>query len=171
MFKKAITLIFVSLLLQACGAAHVRDVTSSEDIDNYTAAYIAEVKVISTESNPDATAINADMKRYVQTKLTDIINAKPYQTIPADDAKTKNALAFNVDISVTYGSRAARYFGGFGAGKGSVNSRLRVYDSVSKQSVFSSTAASELKFGAFGGNMQTVLKENIDKLLATYPQN
>ena len=39
MFKKAITLIFVSLLLQACGAAHVRDVTSSEDIDNYTAAF------------------------------------------------------------------------------------------------------------------------------------
>ena len=171
MLKKLFAVVVCSLLLQACGNAHVRQVSNSDNLVNYSAAFVDEVKVSSKERNPDATAINVKMRHYAEQKLAEIITAKKYQVIPAADAKANNALAFNIDVNVVYGNRAARYFAGFGAGKGSVTSRLKVVDSVSNETVFSSFAESELKFGAFGGSMESVLKDNIDKLLATYPQN
>jgi hypothetical protein len=161
---------FVVVLLQACGAAHVKPGTSSDSLGSFSSAYIDEIKFHSQEQNGDSLEMNKKMEQYAESELNRIIKSKSYRVIEKSSAGTEKALAFKLDVSIVYGSRAARYFVGFGAGKGSVNSQLQVVDSTSNEVVYSASAESDLSVGGFGGSMEAVIRQNIEKLLATYPR-
>ena len=79
-------------------------------------------------------------------------------------------MVVSLDVDLVYGNRAARYFGGFGAGKGSVDSVLSVMDPSTKVVKFKAVSESDLSMGAFGGDMQSVLKSNIKELIKQYPK-
>jgi hypothetical protein len=162
------SVVIIAMLLQACGSAHVRQGSIHENIGSYKQAYISEISVTSKEQNVDALDMNQRMQEYAKERIEEIISSNSYEVISKTTAG--KALAFKLTISVVYGNRAARYFGGFGAGKGTVSSRLQVVDSKTNAVVYSASAESELSVGAFGGSMETVLQENIDKLLDTYPK-
>ena len=107
------------------------------------------------------------MEEYARVKLNELILKNGYQENAGSTDEA--SLGFNLELDIIYGSRAARYWGGFGAGKGSVNSTFEVIDSKTKQTKYSTSAASDLAMGAFGGSMEAVIKKNIDKLLDSYP--
>ena len=81
----------------------------------------------------------------------------------------QSSLLFDLDIDIVYGNRAARYFIGFGAGKGTMRSVLTVKDKATGKIVYSATGASDLTIGAFGGSMESVIKNGIDKILEGFP--
>ncbi len=76
----------------------------------------------------------------------------------------------HLDIDMVYGSRAKRYWGGFGAGRGSVDSVLTVSDNQTGEQKFRAVAESDLSVGGFGGSMEAVLKENVRELVDQYPR-
>ncbi len=57
-----------------------------------------------------------------------------------------------------------------GAGKGSVASVLMVTDSQTGEDKFRAAADSDMTMGAFGGDMEAVLKKNVRALVDQYPR-
>lgn len=165
---KIFTFIALALLLQACGTLNVRPGTAPANLNQYSKGFIEEIDISSREQNGDSLDANSRMKSYAQQQLEALIKKSPHELVPANS--NNGTLAFHLDIDIIYGSRAARYWNGLsGAGRGSVNSTLKVVDKKSGETIYTSTAASTLKMGFFGGSMESVIKTNIDKLLSTYP--
>lgn len=163
-FKVSSVIILAMLsLLQSCGSAHVKPNIVSGDLNEYATASISSINIESREQNGDSLEMNRAMEAYAREKLGLLISENLYieQTAAAVDGH----LEFNLEMDIVYGSRAARYWVGFGAGKGTVRSSFTVVDSKTKQVKYSSTGESDLAMGAFGGSMEAVIKKNIDKLL------
>lgn len=164
----------VSLLLSACGTAHIRTDQQAPDLHNYTKAYIQKVDVYSREAAAKTnTALQDKMitwESFARNELESCMKTNSYTLITSEDQITADTLIVSLDVDLVYGNRAARYFGGFGAGKGSVDSTLIVSDPKTKEVKFKAVAASALSVGAFGGDMQGVLKSNIKKLIQQYPK-
>ena len=159
-------LLLTTFLLQACGTAHIQPTAYSNDLDQYDTAYISSINIQSREQNGDSLEMNKKMEQYAQKKLGELFSENRYQQV--DGPGEAASLAFNLKLDIIYGSRAARYWGGFGAGKGSVNSTIEVVDSKTQEVKFSSSGASDLSMGAFGGSMEAVIKQNIELLLMRY---
>ena len=153
------------MFIQACGSAHIEYGVRSPDIDQYASGY-AEVDVSSIEENDDTVAMNKKMEGYATQKLDELIMGG-HKLVASSDGGV-GTLAFKIDLDIRYGSRAARYWGGFGAGKGTVNSTFEVIDSLSGEVKYRATGASDLAVGAFGGSMESVIEKNIDALLDGY---
>jgi hypothetical protein len=127
-------------------------------------------------SQEDAAKTNAALQRklaewetYTRGELDRSLRASGYKLLtelPADSSRT---LIVDAKLDVRYGNRALRYWAGFGAGKGGVNSVLTAIDSKTQQEEFRASAASDLAIGAFGGDIGDVLKENVGKLIAQFP--
>ncbi|WP_339677923.1 hypothetical protein [uncultured Zhongshania sp.] len=170
--KKILMSFFVAALLSACGTAHVKTEAESADILNYTKIYISKVDVHSQEpaakTNQKLQEKMLEWEGFAMNELETNIEKSRYTLIKSIDDTSPDALSLELDIDLVYGSRAARYFGGFGAGKGSVDSVLKVVDPKTKEIKYSAVANSDLSVGAFGGDMGDVLKSNVTKLIQQY---
>ena len=162
-------LFLIVALLQACGGTQVIP-GQSNSTAQYKTAYISEITIASPEGNEDELAYNKEMEAYVRTKLEDIMKAKNFAAVDAAAAKKSPTLIFKFKSEINYGSRAARWAsGGFGSGgKGTVSSKFEVTDNLSGKIVYSASAESDLKAGAFGGGMESTIQENIDELLDAF---
>jgi len=161
-------LVLLVIFIQACGTAHIQSNTVSEDLSKNTSAYISEVDIQSKEQNGDSLAMNRTIEVYAEEKLTSLITSSNYSLLKSPVEANSTSLAFKINLNIIYGSRAARYWAGFGAGKGSVKSLLEVTDSETGTIKYSSSGESDLTMGAFGGSMESVIKQNIDKLINGY---
>ena len=159
------SVIVLCIILQACGTAHINQGLRSEDISQYANAFV-EVEVRSTEQKDDAIEMNRKMEEYATRKLSELIQNTHKLVDPGD--RGLETLAFKIGLDIRYGSRAARYWAGFGAGKGSVNSTFEVVDSDTGEVKYRATGESDLAVGAFGGSMQSVISKNIDALVEGY---
>lgn len=170
----SLTLFLLVATLYGCGVAHVRTETESSDLHHYDKVYISEVKVYSLEdaakTNVELQAKMDEWRSFARAELETYVNDSHYQLINKPPEDSEKALVANLDINLTYGNRAIRYFVGFGAGKGSVNSVLTVADSHTGEEKFRGVAESDLAMGAFGGDMQAILKDNIKQLIDQYPR-
>jgi len=102
-------------------------------------------------------------------KLKNIIEEKKYKLILTElESNSNGTLSLKLDIDINYGNKALRYFVGYGAGKGTIHSDLKVIDKATGKIKFHADSKSELKIGAFGGDMKKVIKKNIDILLNKY---
>ncbi len=164
-----VTILFLVATLYGCGAAHVRTDVESSDLYDYDQAFISEVKVYSEEeAAEDNEKLQTDMKEwevFARGELEDYLNESHYQLISQPPASNVKALILNLDIKMTYGSRALRYWVGFGAGKGGVDSVLTVTDSLTGEDKFRAVSDSDMAVGAFGGDMEKVLEKNVAALL------
>ena len=160
--------------LSGCGAAHVRTDTASADIHQYEKVFISEVDVHSQEeSAQDNAELQANMDEweiFARGELESYVNDSHYQLLTDPPGATDKALIINLDIDIVYGSRALRYWVGFGAGKGSVDSVLTVSDNQTGEQKFRAMAESDLSVGGFGGDMEKVLKKNVSELVDQYPR-
>ncbi len=78
-----------------------------------------------------------------------------------NSAPSKKSLTLDSTINLVYGSRALRYWVGFGAGAGSCIIRLTLKDSSTAEVKYEVENESDLAIGAFGGSMEKLIKKNI----------
>ena len=172
--KKLLSLVVVILTLSGCGTAHVRTEMQSPDLHIYEKVFIDVVDVHSQEATAESNeALQAKMiewESFARAELEGYVNESHYQLIYTLPETPDSSLVINLDIDLVYGSRVARYFAGFGAGKGSVDSVLTVSDPVTEETKFQAVSESDMSVGAFGGDMEAVLKDNIKKLVEQYPR-
>lgn len=171
--KGLVFILLTSVLLSACGKAHVKTDIQSADLHQYQTVFINNVDIHSQE---EAAKNNAELQNkmiewesFARTELENHIKNSSYLIVKSSDELTNDTLVLDLDVDLVYGNRAARYFGGFGAGKGSVDSILTVSDKKNNDVKFQAVAKSDLTFGMFGGDMQEVLKTNIKELIQQYP--
>lgn len=169
-----LTLLLLVTTLYGCGAAHVRTDVASSDLHQYDKVFISEVKVHSQEAaaqdNAELQSKMDEWEVFARGELENYVNDSHYQLISQPQAITKKALIINLDIDLTYGNQALRYWVGFGAGKGGVHSVLTATDSETGDEKFRALAESDLVMGGFGGDMEAVLKQNIRELVDQYPR-
>ena len=169
-----LTILFVIAMLHGCGAAHVRTDMESTDLHQYDDVFISTVRVHSEEDGANQNEeLQAEMREwsvFARGVLEGYVNDSHYQLLSQPPASTDKALILNVDIEMTYGNRALRYWAGFGAGKGSVDSVLTATDNLTEASKFQAVANSDLSMGAFGGDMEAVLMKNVEALVDQYPR-
>ena len=169
----AFPLLIIIGTLYGCGAAHVRTEMASPDLHQYGKVFISDVRVYSKEeAAKDNVELQAKMREwelFARNELEGYVKNSHYQLIDQIPSGTQQILFFDLDINLTYGNRALRYWVGFGAGKGGVYSVLTASDSKTGEEKLRAVAESDLAMGAFGGDMQTVLKDNIKKLVDQYP--
>ena len=167
-------LLLLVLTLYGCGAAHVRTDMESTDLHQYENVFISEVRVYSEEDGAEQNEkLQAEMKGwevFARGELENYVNDSHYQLVSQAPASIDKALILDLEIKMTYGSRALRYWVGFGAGKGSVASVLMVTDSQTGEDKFRAAADSDMTMGAFGGDMEAVLKKNVRALVDQYPR-
>ena len=170
----SLTLLLLVTTLYGCGVAHVRTDVASSDLHQYDKVFISEVNVHSQEAAAqDNAVLQAQMDEwevFARGELENYVNDSHYQLISQPPAITEKALIINLDIDLTYGNRALRYWVGFGAGKGGVDSVLMATDSETGDEKFRAVAESDLSVGAFGGDMEAILKQNIKELVDQYPR-
>lgn len=154
-----------------CGAAHVRP----QENPNQTvaaSAYVGRVTVTSQEAaaktNPELLQKMRDWEAFARSHLQEGLATRGYQVVTEAPTQSSATLTWNLDVDVQYGSRAKRYWVGFGAGKGHVRSTIVAADGANQEK-FRSGADSDLAIGAFGGDIGRVLRSNIDKLVASLP--
>lgn len=169
-----LTLLLLVTTLYGCGAAHVRTDVASSDLHQYDKVFISEVKVHSQEAaaqdNADLQVKMVEWEVFARGELENYVNDSHYQLISQPPAITEKALIVNLDIDLTYGNQALRYWVGFGAGKGGVSSVLTATDNETGDEKFRAAAESDLVMGGFGGDMAEVLKQNIRELVDQYPR-
>lgn len=174
-FKKTLLLSLSALILSACGTAHIRTETHKNDLHDYEKIYINKVDIHSqeksAESNDKLQSSMIKWELFARKELENYVERSKYSLAKSLDDKPASTLVVDLDIDLVYGNRAARYFGGFGAGKGSVDSVLTAIDPITDDIKFHAIAESDLSMGAFGGSMQKVLKNNIKKLIQHYPKS
>lgn len=165
-------LLLIPALLQACGGTQVIPGQASGDTSQYKAAHISEIVISSAEGNEDELANNKKMESYARSKLEEVMAEKHFVSIDEATAKKSPALVFKFKSSVNYGIRAARMAVPFTfAGTGTVSSQFEVTDSISKKLIYSASAESNLKAGAFGGGMDSTIEKNIDELLEAFDKH
>jgi hypothetical protein len=167
-------LLGVLLTLSGCGVAHVRTEIESTDLHQYDNVFIDVVDVhsqeVNAESNEKLQTKMIEWESFARAELEGYVNESHYQLLNKLPETPDSTLVVNLDIDLVYGSRAARYWAGFGAGKGSVDSVLTVSDPITKETKFRAVSESDLSMGGFGGDMQAVLKNNIKTLVEQYPR-
>ncbi len=171
--KSAILFLFATLsVLYGCGVAHTKTDFQAKDMGLYKNILISEVKVYSNE----AAAINNTplqeklkaWKIYSQEQLEKQLAASKYNLITSLDEADGETLLLTLDVNVRYGNRALRWAVGFGAGKGGVDSILTVKDAKTAQVKYKARADSDLAMSAAGGDIGSVLEENVRKLITQY---
>lgn len=162
-------LIVILWFLNGCGTAHTRTDVQAQNIESYQNILIQEVKVY---SNEEAAKKNAPLQEklrnwetYSRNQLEQYIKDSKYTLINSIDEIEGKTLLVDLDVNVQYGNRALRWAVGFGAGKGGVDSVLIFKDSVTGDIKYKAYANSDLSMGGGGGDIDDVLKKNIEKLL------
>lgn len=167
------SLLFVSFL-SACGTAQVRTESFESDLHDYEYMQIGEVDIHSQEkaaaTNEELQAKMIEWEGFARDELKRYVGESRYKLADELGDTPESILVISLDVDLVYGNRAARYWGGFGAGKGSVDSVLTVVDPSTQTIKFKAVSESDLSMGAFGGDMQGVLKSNIKELIKQYPK-
>jgi hypothetical protein len=160
--------------LTGCGKVHVRKEVESSDLDLYKKVYITDVRVYSEEksaqTNQELQSKIQEWKVFARNEMESYVKGSRYELMSTPPTEKEKVLLVDLDIKIAYGNKALRYWVGFGAGSGGVDSKLTVTDNRSGEKKFVAVGESDLSIGAFGGNMEEVIRSNIKNLIAQYPK-
>lgn len=169
--KYSITIAAI-ILLASCGRAHIKQGVKASDLKSYSNIIIKNVRVYSNEENAkENQELQNKMKQwegFARTELEEYINKSKYKLVKSVNKAKGKTLTIDLEMNVEYGNRALRYFVGFGAGSGGIDSKLTVKDAKTGKIKFQSDVASDLSGGGFGGDMNETIKENIKVLVEHY---
>ncbi|WP_163558678.1 DUF4410 domain-containing protein [Halomonas sp. NO4] len=155
------------LLLAGCGTAHVRTDQAAAGLDEYPWVQVLEVEVNSTEQENNHLRLNREFSDYATHRIRGVIQDSGfYQLVDAASVEGPDALVVETHMNITYGSRAKRYWIGFGAGKGMVRTVLAIRRAEDSTKLLQLASDTDLSIGAFGGSMDIAIRENIDELVA-----
>jgi len=151
------------LVLGACGHTHtdVLKQPQSEAPVSVQSATIAPVEVKSREDDADSLALNQQWAKAATEELQKLMAEK---RIAERDAAGASIVC---QIAVVYGSRALRYFVGFGAGAGSVSIDIELKDAQGA-TLYAAKSTADLKVGLFGGDMSQISRDAIAKAVRDF---
>jgi hypothetical protein len=153
-YLSVLAFIWVGLALSACGGVHSVVTKPPSGIDGIKAVTLARVEVTSHEQHDDAISLNLQWEKLARDELQSLFASKKISTSPDSPAIVM------CRIHVIYGSRAARYWAGFGAGKGTITVTVELKDK-SGNVQYATESKAELSVGAFGGDMADVARNTI----------
>ena len=168
-----VLLVLATIAISACSNVTIKNHEHDADLHDYKYVYINKIDIYSKEpaakDNQKLQNLMVEWEGFARDELERHVSNSSYELTKTLDKESSEVLVVDLDVDLVYGNRAARYWGGFGAGKGSVDSNLTVSDSATQDVKYNSTAESELTMGALGGDMQALLKDNIKALIKDYP--
>ena len=163
-----IALLTAVFTLTACGVTKMRTVEDIKDVSAYKTVYVADVVINAGENNPDQQKINDDLVASTTDQLKKATTDTQKFTVAGSKADAADGLVVETEIRLNYGNRALRHFVGFGAGKAKMESLLTVKDAKTGEVKLNIIAESELAGGSYGGDVKSVIKDNIKNLVKTY---
>jgi Domain of unknown function (DUF4410) len=173
--RSAAALLMTAAIVAGCSSQNVRRAVVADDLYQYTTVYISDARVYSEEQNA---ATNEELQRQMaeyasrfRTELAAHFTQQGYRVVDAMPASSDSVLVAELDMNLAYGSRAARYWVGMGAGQGGVTSSLTMTDARTGAQKFFIDLESALTGGWTGGNMMGVLEDAFAALVAQYPSN
>ncbi|GEM_PF-941337 len=165
-----LSLIIFTTFLFGCSSLKINTEVEASNFDRYENVYIRNVEVYSNERNAaknDALQERiSEWKQFAREQLDTYVNSSDLTLV---NAKNRNeTLIIDMDVEVVYGNRFLRWFVGFGAGRGKVDTVLTVYDAKTNKIKFKAVADSDLKGGNAGGDVGKLLQHNIRHLMKEY---
>jgi len=147
-------------------------VASGFRLTDYRTVVVGLMKVAEAEVNDDEDRkLAAEMPRFFQSELVrrlresglfaTVINASETQYTPSAD---KALMLEGEIVRLAPGSRALRYFVGFGAGRSKAQTEVRFVDSQSGAVVLVTADRRVAAYGVFGGDSRDHLRESFDDM-------
>lgn len=161
-------LLVVTMILFGCGTPHTVTMRDPEDLSGYDKLYVAEIDISSAEESEEAVAANARYAQFTSEAIRSALAQKPRYSVVDLAGPTLNTLCIETTIRVVYGSRAARWVLGFGAGEGTIDISMRLVDPATNKIKMDLHSSSELSVGAFGGSMDSVIEASIKQTVAQF---
>jgi len=144
----------MSAALAACGNVQSTLVSGPSNLSTNKQITLPPVQVTSVEQDADSLALNEKWKQLAAAEIQSMMSSKGFAVTPAGET------AVSCQIDITYGSRALRYFVGFGAGAGHIQIHLALTDRTGATHYETKTEA-DLAIGGFGGDMSAVVQDAI----------
>lgn len=141
-----------------CGRAKVKFLKAPESGSSYKNIQVGDVVVTSDKQGEKYDDLNTKFASYAKETFIKVLKTKGIYNVAEGSSTDVFTLESKTDIA--YGSRALRYFVGFGAGTGYCTTILEVKDSSGEVKIKTETK-SKLSMGGFGGSMDKVIKNNI----------
>lgn len=165
-----LSLIIFTAFLFGCSSLKINTEVEASNFDRYQNVYIRDIKVYSNEKNAaknDALQARiSEWKEYTRGQLNTYVNSTDFNMVGSK--KRNETLVIDMDVEVVYGNRFLRWFVGFGAGRGKVDTVMTVYDAKTNAVKFKAVANSDLKGGGGGGDVGKLLQNNIRHLMKQY---
>jgi len=125
---------------------------------SYKNIKVSNAIVTSKEKGEKYNSMNTKWASYAKEEF---ISALRNKGIYADsELLSKDYFTLETSISIKYGSRALRYWIGFGAGSGNCTTTIKLKNSSGDIKVIAE-ANSRLSMGKFGGSLDKVIRKNI----------
>jgi hypothetical protein len=153
-FVRIITIAAFTFVLHACGGVHHTVITDSPNIPKLKEVELLTVEVNSKEQTSEALSKNNQLKEIATEEIQALLNAK--NIIAVTDSDT----TINCHIDIVYGSRALRYFVGFGAGSGHISVTVELKNNDGNV-LYATNSEADLSIGVFGGDFTEVAGKTI----------
>ncbi len=151
-----------------CGKAHFKTIKEATDLSAYNDIYVSNTVISSHEQEENFQALNVEFAQFYKDEVVNAVAQKSQYSLIEAPASSAASLVIESSINIIYGSRALRYWVGFGAGKGSVVINMKLKDAAASEVMFELESKSDLSVGAFGGSMDKVIKNSIKKIVRQF---
>lgn len=160
--------VFVFAPIAGCGKAHFKIIKEATELSKYKEIYVLNTVVSSDEQEEKQKALNEEFAQFSKDEIVKALTQKSKYRLIEGISLSPDALLVETSIHIIYGSRALRYWVGFGAGKGSVVINMKLKESSSSEIKLELESKSNLSVGAFGGSMDKVIKNSIKKIVSQF---
>lgn len=151
-----------------CGKAHLNTIKETTDISAYNEIHVLNTEIYSHEQQEKLQSLNQEFAQFSKEEIVRALTQKSKFSIVEELNSAPGLLVIESTVHIVYGSRALRYWVGFGAGKGSVVINLKLKDSISGEIKYELESKSDLSVGTFGGSMDKVIKNSITKVIKQF---
>jgi hypothetical protein len=171
--KKYHVLILIVLLVAGCAASRTQVLEPKKaGFENYSILEITDLK------NNIGPQVPAEVMRRVPDEIGEKVRAlnlfQAVNRVPAvTEAPSETGALILEGTIIEYepGSRALRYFVGFGAGKAFATVQLRAIDKATKEEIFRGNIAAEQAMGVFGGSFDEVIQKLVEESVECIQMN
>ncbi len=155
--------------LSACASTKQAAFSSADDVKLYKFVQLSDLAIASDDATEGANEANERIKSYYKDAIAKAVSTSNRSVVSAANVPAQEkVLVIDGRLDVHYGSRALRYFVGFGAGKGSATITLTARDGAGGQEKYKDVRTVELKMGAFGGSFEDMIKAGIGEQIEQF---
>lgn len=163
--------VLVIALISACATTKQASFSSSDDMKLYKFVQISELSVSSDKTDDGSNEANERIKIFYKESISKAASANNKSVVPSSPPNSPSGekiLVVSGSLDVHYGSRALRYWVGFGAGKGYATITLTAKDKGTGQEKYNDVRTVELVMGQFGGSFEDMIKAKMGEQIQQF---